>query len=158
MTKFTKALAAVAAAALLAAPAFAQEPIAIAASPFVPIANEPAPRLTVTPPLREALARGAVLIQYRAENVRIAPVIGASALGVSPRFGHLHVTVDDLPWHWADASGDNTVVVVGLTPGDHSVRLELADPQHRIYAGDTSATIRFTVPAAAAGSPTHSDH
>jgi hypothetical protein len=155
MSNFIRSVVALASGALLAVPALAQQPIAIAtASPFVPIANEPAPRLVVAPPLPEALARGAVLIPYQAENVRIAPIVGTSALGVSPRFGHLHVTVDDLPWHWADASGDNTIVVVGLAPGNHSVRLELADPQHRIYPGDTSATVRFIVPA---GSPTPSD-
>jgi hypothetical protein len=27
-------------------------------------------------------------------------------LDVSPRVGHIHVTVDDAPWHWADGSGE----------------------------------------------------
>jgi hypothetical protein len=30
-------------------------------------------------------------------------VFGAGALQASPRIGHLHVIVDDLPWWWADA-------------------------------------------------------
>jgi Family of unknown function (DUF6130) len=38
-------------------------------------------------------------------ELHIAPVFGAGALAVSPRVGHVHVTVDDAPWHWADASG-----------------------------------------------------
>jgi uncharacterized protein DUF6130 len=64
----------------------------------VAIENEPAPKLVVDPPLMGPLTHGAVLIPYRVENLRILPVLGASALNVSPRVGHLHVTVDDLPW------------------------------------------------------------
>ena len=69
----------------------------------VPLENsKPAPRLIVDPPLPEPLSlRGRVVIQYRAENLRIQPVFGPNALDVSPRIGHIHVTVDGLPWHWA---------------------------------------------------------
>ena len=70
------------------------------ASPLVAIENEPAPKLIVDSPLPGPLARGAVLIPYRVENFRILPVLGADATKVSPRVGHLHVTVDDLPWPW----------------------------------------------------------
>jgi hypothetical protein len=34
------------------------------------------------------------------------PVYGEAALGILPRVGHLHITLDDLPWHWLDASGE----------------------------------------------------
>jgi hypothetical protein len=71
----------------------------------LPVASEPAPRLHVDEPLPEALARGLVVIRYRTDNVRILPVFGPAALDVTPRVGHLHVTVDEAPWHWADASG-----------------------------------------------------
>ena len=77
-------------------------------------------KLVVDPPLMGPLAHGAVLIPYRVENLRILPVLGASALNVSPRVGHLHVTVDDLPWHWGDFSDSNTIVVVGLPPGQRT--------------------------------------
>ena len=85
-------------------------------SPYNAVESEPAPRLIVDPPLAEPLARGAVQIQYRTENVHILPVFGPGALSASPRLGHLHITVDDLPWHWADASDSNTVDIVGLPP------------------------------------------
>jgi Family of unknown function (DUF6130) len=120
------------------APAFTQS----ARTPLVAIENEPAPKLVVNPPLMGPLAHGAVLIPYRVENLRILPVLGASALSVSPRVGHLHVTVDDLPWHWGDFSDSNTIVVVGLPPGQHKVLIELADPS-------TGQTVTFTVPASA---------
>jgi hypothetical protein len=115
-------------------------------TPFLPIQNEPAAKLIVDPPLPGPLARGAVIIQYRVENFRILPVFGAGAVNVSPRAGHLHVTVDNLPWHWADASDTKTIVVVGLSPGEHTVKIELADPEHRVIAGQT---VTFTVPAPA---------
>jgi hypothetical protein len=111
-------------------------------SPLVAIENEPAPKLIVDAPLPEPLARGAAVIPYRVENFRILPVLGAAALDVSPRIGHLHVTVDDLPWYWGDFSNSNTVVVTGLPPGQHKVRIELSDPTHRIL---TAQSVTFTV-------------
>jgi hypothetical protein len=125
---------------VLATGAGAQTP---EATPYLPIGNEPPPRLIVDPPVPERLAAGSVIIPYRTENFRILPVFGPGAATVSPRAGHLHVTVDDLPWHWADASDSRTIVVVGLPPGPHKVLIELADPTHRVIAGQTVA---FTVP------------
>lgn len=113
-------------------------------SPLVAIADEPAAVLIVDPPLAEPLSRGLVFIQYRTENMRIVPVFGSGALSVSPRIGHVHVTVDDAPWHFVDASGE-TIIVVGLREGPHRVLVELADPAHRVIA---SKTVAFDVPVA----------
>lgn len=138
-------LVAIAAGTVLATSAVAQratEPGG-AASFVAAIPNEPPPRLVVDPPLPGPLVRGAVLIPYHVENFRIVPVLGADALKLSPRVGHLHVTVDDLPWHWGDFSGANTVVVVGLPPGQHKVLIELTDPVHTILTGQS---VTFTVP------------
>ena len=74
-------------------------------TPLIEIENEPPARLIVDPPLPEQLAEGRVYIQYRTENLRIVPVFGEGALSVSPRVGHLHITVDDAPSHFVDASG-----------------------------------------------------
>lgn len=114
-------------------------------SPLVAIENEPPPILVVDPPLPEPLSRGLVFIQYRTENLRVVPVFGKAALAVSPRIGHLHISVDDAPWHFVDASGE-TVIVVGLKPGSHKVLFELADPTHRVIG---SKTVEFIVPKAA---------
>jgi hypothetical protein len=137
------ALTAMAASTVFAAGAFAQSARDIRGpSPLVAIENEPPPKLIVDPPLAEQLAQGLVFIQYRAENLRVVPVFGKGALDVSPRIGHVHITVDDAPWHFVDASGE-TVIVVGLPPGPHKVLFELADPTHRVI---TSETVKFTVP------------
>jgi hypothetical protein len=113
------------------------------ASPLVALENEAPPKLIVDPPLAEPLAAGRVFIQYRTENLRVVPVFGKGALSVSPRIGHIHITVDDAPWHFVDASGE-TIILVGLNPGPHKVLVELADPTHRVI---TSETVRFTVPS-----------
>ena len=118
------------------------------ASPYVEITNEPAPKLIVDEPLPDGLPQGIVWIQYRTENCRILPVFGKEALNVSPRVGHLHVRVDDLPWLWADASDNNTVDIGGMPPGEHKVTIELVDATHKVYPGQ-SKTVKFTVPKSA---------
>ena len=114
------------------------------ATPLVAILNEAAPRLIVDPPVPEQLALGRVFIQYRTEHLRMLPVFGGAALSVSPRVGHLHYYVDGQSWPIVDTSGE-TVVLVGLTPGPHTVKLELADATHKPIAG-ASQTVEFTVP------------
>ncbi len=157
MTVRIKTLAAIAACTMLAASASAQSAREIrGASPYNAIANESSPKLIVDPPLPPQLALGVVQIQYRVENVHIVPVFGTNALGVSPRLGHLHVTVDDLPWHWADASDSNTIDLVGLPPGEHKVLIELVDAAHHVFTGcgqDCRHVATFTVPSTE--SPTH---
>jgi hypothetical protein len=115
------------------------------ATPLVAIQDEAPVKLIVDPPIPEQLALGRVFIQYRTENLRIIPVYGKAALAVSPRVGHLHYYVDEQSWPTVDSSGE-TVVLVGLTPGPHKVRLELADTLHRPIPG-ASKVIEFTVPA-----------
>ena len=144
MSIFFRALAMVAAGTILVTNSFAQTLDEVSnVSAFVPLDDEPAPQLIVDPPLPGPLARGAVLIPYRTENLRIVPVLGADAANLSPRVGHLHITVDDLPWRWGDFSDDRTLVVVGMPPGEHKVLIELADPEHRVITGQT---VTFTVP------------
>jgi hypothetical protein len=109
-------------------------------------ATEPAPKLVVDAPLAEPLAsRGVVVIPYCAENMRIVPVFGHGALTVSPRVGHIHVTVDDAPWHWADASS-TPVILRGLPPGPHRVLIELVDANHQVV---DKGTVKFDVPSKA---------
>jgi hypothetical protein len=115
------------------------------ATPLVAVANEAPAKLIVDSPIPEQLALGRVFIQYRTENLRIMPVFGKAALEVSPRVGHLHYYVDGQSWPIVDTSGE-TVVLVGLKPGPHWVKLELADATHKPIPGATQ-TVEFTVPS-----------
>jgi len=116
-------------------------------TPYLPVQNEPSPKLIVDEPLPDLLGIGVALIQYRTENCRILPVFGKEALNLSPRVGHLHVRVDDLPWLWADSSDNNTVDIGGLPPGEHKVTIELVDATHQPFQGQSKA-VRFMVPNA----------
>ena len=111
-------------------------------APVVPLAAQGPARLIVDSPLPEPLARGLVVVRYRTENLRIMPVFGPAALDVSPRIGHLHITVDGAPWHWVDASGE-PLIIQWLPRGPHRVLIELADPTHKVI---DSATINVEVP------------
>lgn len=115
-------------------------------SPIIPLANgdqQPPPKILIDPPLSGPLSsRGVVIIHYCAENLHIVPVFGPNAVSVSPRVGHVHVAVDDAKWVWADASG-NPIILQGLPPGSHKVRLDLVDANH--HQLDTG-TITFAVP------------
>jgi hypothetical protein len=109
----------------------------LAQSTVVPIDNEPAPSLIVQPPLPGPLARGVVFIPYRVENLRILPLGGAASGNVSPRIGHLHVTIDDLPWFWADYGQSNTIILGGMPRGQHKVLIEVVDPEGKVFTGHT---------------------
>jgi hypothetical protein len=151
MLVLTKRLALVAVGIVLATNAFAQSTSEIRdVSPYVTIMNEPPPKLIVDPtPLAAGLAHDIVWIQYHAENVRIVPVFGTGALNVSPRIGHLHVHIDDVPWGWVEATGDNnTISVAGLPPGQHKMLVELVDANHHVFAecAECVRTVTFTVP------------
>ena len=124
------------------------------ASPYIEIEKEPAPRLIVDRPLPHLLDQGVVWIQWRVENLHIVPVFGKGALNASPRLGHLHVQVDDLPWWWADASDINTIDLAGMPPGPHKIRIALVDANHVEFPG-LSETVSFTIPAGATSSHSH---
>jgi hypothetical protein len=111
----------------------------------VPLAGEEPPaKIIVDPPLADSLAQGRVVIQYRAENLRIVQVFGPAALDVSPRIGHIHVTVNDAPWRWADASGE-PLIINGLPAGPHKVLIELVSANHRTL---DQRAVTFLVPEA----------
>jgi hypothetical protein len=125
------------------------------ATPYLEIKNESAPKLIVDPPLPDLLDKGVVWIQWRAENVHIVPVFGKGALNVSPRVGHLHIHVDDLPWLWADASDLNTIDMAGFPPGTtHKAVIELVNANHEVFPGQ-SKTVTFTIPKGAPQSHSH---
>src|SRR5262249_20898305 len=99
-------------------------------------------KIIIDRPLAEPLSRGRVVIPYRTKNLHVVPVFGPAALAVSPRIGHIHVTVDDARWVWADASGE-PVILNGLAPGPHKVLLQLETANHQLL---DQGVVRLTVP------------
>lgn len=121
-------------------------------APVLPLSEpQPAPRLVADPPVASALARGLAVIQYRAENLHIVPVFGPKALDVTPRIGHIHVTVDDAPWHWADASGE-PLIIQGLPAGPHKVAIDLVDANHKPFE---RVIVAFVIPPKTGDEPSH---
>jgi hypothetical protein len=115
----------------------------LAQSTVVPLDNEPAPKLTVEAPLPGPLAQNVVYIPYRVENLLIMPLGGSAACNLSPRVGHLHITVDDLPWSWADYGQSSTLIPVGLQRGPHKVLIEVVDPEGVVF---TKQAVLFDAP------------
>ena len=111
-------------------------------SPLVAIEDEPPPQLIVDPPLPGPLAAGKVFIQYRAENLRIVPVVRPGC----PRCVAAH---RPRPYHRRRCpvafrrcqrrDGDPG----RPASGPHRVLFELANPVHQVI---TSKTVEFTVP------------
>jgi len=124
---------------LLAASAWSQD----VSSLVVPADNEPAPKLIVEQPLPGPLANGVAFIPYRVENLRILPIGGPSSRDVSPRVGHLHITVDDLPWQWADYGQSDTIILINLPKGEHKVLIQAVDTEGGVL---TSQTVTFKSP------------
>ena len=108
----------------------------------VPLAEQPPAKIIIDPPVPDQLAKGVVVIQFRTENLRMSPVFGPAALAVSPRIGHLHVTLDDSPWVWAHFS-DQELIVAGLPPGPHKIRIELVNANHETLE---QGVVKFEVP------------
>lgn len=116
----------------------------LGAAAVEPLQNEPPAKIIIDPPLADPLSQGRVVIQYRTENLHKAPVFGPAALAVSPRVGHVHVSVDDAPWVWMDASGE-PIIINGFAPGSHKVRIQLESANHQLL---DQGTVKFMVPEA----------
>lgn len=114
-----------------------------ASSLVVPVDNEPAPKLFIDAPLPGPLAKGVAFIPYRVENLRILPVGGPASKQVSPRVGHLHITLDDQPWSWADYGQSNTIILINLPQGEHKVLVQVVDTEGGLL---TSQSIKFNAP------------
>src|SRR5262245_22877952 len=125
---------------VLATSAIAQD----ASSLVVPVENEPAPKLIVGEPLPGPLAHSNLaFIPYRVENLRILPVGGPGSKSLSPRVGHLHITLDDQPWSWADYGQSDTIILINLPGGQHKVLVEVVDAEGGHL---TSQAVTFTSP------------
>ena len=107
-------------------------------------AGDPLPRVGLSSAIQENCHEACIhwLDRSSSRSVRIVPVFGPNALDVSPRIGHIHVTVDDAPWRWADASGE-PLIINGLPAGPHKVLIELVNANHQIL---DKGILTFVIP------------
>src|SRR5439155_23610739 len=87
-------------------------------------AGDPLPRVGLSSAIQETCHEACIHWPDRSSSrsVRIVPVFGPNALDVSPRIGHIHVTVDDAPWRWADASGEPLIIRLTAPLRKHLLR------------------------------------
>lgn len=95
-------------------------------------------------PLPDLLAKGIVWISVARGKREYRSGVGKDALNASPRVGHLHIHVDDLPWLWAHMSSAPIDVAL-LPPGPHKIRIELVNAIHQ-NVPEQSKTVTFTIP------------
>jgi Family of unknown function (DUF6130) len=113
------------------------------AAPVEPLQNEPPAKIIIDPPLGEPLSHGRVVIQYRPDNIQSVPFFGPAALAVSPRVGHICVTVDDSQWIWSDASGE-PLVLNGLSSGPHQILFQLEITNHNLMITPCATVFQVT--------------
>ncbi|PTV55593.1 hypothetical protein DBL04_05245 [Acinetobacter seifertii] len=118
---------------LLGSQAYANE-TSVGVSPMQQKDNTP--HLIIDSPTDHQVIKGVVIIRWHAQNIRILSVYGDAALAVKPKLGHLHVSLDHNSWHWVQAS-EEPIVLQGLTPGEHTVSLDLADATHQVLDHQT---------------------
>jgi hypothetical protein len=126
------------------APEQARGDFRVSSGALAPTADAQRPAIIIESPAPDSTVRGPAIITFRTENLRMTSVFAAeSPDGNLVRGGHLHVKVDSSPWHWVHATAD-PVVISALSPGTHTVRLELADTNHRPL---DVQTVTFTIAA-----------
>jgi Family of unknown function (DUF6130) len=116
-------------------------------------APEEMPQLTIESPtngenIRPTPQLGAVvIIKFATGNFTVEKLSEHSRhedeTGMA-HIGHLNVTVDKYPWYFVHATGD-PVVIAGLTPGRHTVKLELVRSDHKPLNPPVVRTVTFTM-------------
>ena len=118
------------------------------------VADAKEPRVFFIEPQDGATVKSPVLFKFGAENFTIEPI--TDPMTVKEGSGHFHIAVDGTcldpgviiptadPWiHFGDGSSEVEVI---LTPGEHTICLQVGDGEHRTVEGDGLKTeITITV-------------
>jgi hypothetical protein len=97
----------------------------------LPAAAETAapPKLVIESPVDGQTQQGAIVVKFHTENITLTPAYDDDALHHVPALGHLHVYLDGASWFWIHADA-GPIVIAGLPAGPHTVKIELAKPNH----------------------------
>lgn len=88
------------------------------------------------------------IIKFKTDNFKIESLdkghgsMTDMATEEHPNHGHVHVTVDEGAWYFVHSDND-PIVLGGLSPGQHSAKLQLVGPNHMPVG--TSQTVSFTI-------------
>ena len=117
-------------------------------------AKDNGPRLTIQTPtegqtVQPAPGLGPVaIIRFTTDNFKVESVdknrgsITEMATNEKPDHGHIQVTVDGSPWYFVHSDND-PILISGLSPGQHSVKLQLAGPNDAPIGN--AQTVNFTM-------------
>ena len=112
------------------------------------------PRLTIQTPtegqtIQPMPGLGPVaIVKFTTDNFKIDSVdkghgsITDMATQEHPDHGYVQVTVDDSPWFFIHSDND-PIVVSGLSPGKHSVKMQLVGPNYAPLGA--AQTVNFTI-------------
>src|SRR4029077_5970227 len=117
-------------------------------------AKDNVPRLTIETPtegqtVQPAPGLGPVaIIRFHTDNFKVESVdkshgsMAQMATEEKPDHGHVQVTVDGSPWYFIHSDND-PILISGLSPGQHSVKLQLAGPNDAPIG--TAQTVNFSM-------------
>ena len=123
------------------------------APPAEPAAAPAGPRVFFVQPQDGAMVKSPVMLEFGLADYQLAAV-PADATDARPGMGHHHVGVDadclpagaEIPMAspWVHFGKANTTIDMQLTPGPHTLTLQLGDDLHRTIEG-LCTTINITV-------------
>ena len=128
--------------------------LALALSLTTYVVAKGTPRLTIQTPtegqtIQPMPALGPVaIVKFTTDNFKIDSVdkghgsITDMATQEHPDHGYVQVTVDDSPWFFIHSDND-PIVVSGLSPGKHSVKLQLVGPNYAAIGA--AQTVNFII-------------
>ena len=113
------------------------------------------PSLTIESPQNDATVQqtpglGPVaIIKFKTDDFKIEQLskekkMDHMKMNGMAKMGHIHVTLDNASWYWVH-DDNSPVVIAGLTPGQHTVKLELVTSGHMPLNPPVSQTVSFTM-------------
>jgi VCBS repeat-containing protein len=117
-------------------------------------AKDNPPRLTIDNPTEGQTVQATpglgpvAIIKFHTDNFKIESVdkdhgsMTQMATNDNPNHGHIQVTVDGSPWYFVHSDND-PILISGLSPGQHSVKLQLAGPNDAPIG--TAQTVNFSI-------------
>jgi glucose/arabinose dehydrogenase len=110
------------------------------AGKYLETSTDPGPSVRITAPRNGTTVRAGLTVAWEAVEYRNGD--------------HVHLTLDNATVHTTIRSLDGTYTYGALDPGVHTVRIEVADRDHRVYTNQAAAAeVTIVVPEALVDAP-----